>query len=209
MPAVPGPTSMPPAAPVRSSRYDRRVMRAPRPLAGLRRAAVLAAVALLLAACGSAPPVDTPSAVARAALDRLSAGDFDGVRALSCAGAEDRIREELGMPGDLSGDILPGIDVNAVLDAIKIDATRVAVSDETITGDTATVAVGGDLIVTFDPDLMRPLVMRLVETQGLSLTEEQVDALLATLGRAGRPVPMTQTLGFVREDGAWKLCTAD
>lgn len=164
---------------------------------------------MLLAACGSGAVADTPSSVARAALDRLSAGDLDGLRALSCAGAEDRIREQLGMPGDLSGDLLPGIDVNAVLDAITIDATRVTVSEESITGDTATVVVGGDLIVTFDPERMRPLVMRIVEAQGLPLTEEQVDALLATLGRAGRAVPMTQTLGFVRENGAWKLCSAD
>lgn len=176
------------------------------------RPSVLALVALfallLVGACDVAPAADSPSAAVRTALERVAAKDVDGLRALACAGAEDEIRDRLGLPEGLGGELIPGVDTNAILDSVVLDTSGLVIEDEVVDGDAATVAVRGDLKVTFDPELLRPILERLAESQGASLTPEQIDALLATLARAGQDLPVTQTLELARQGGAWRICSA-
>jgi hypothetical protein len=171
-------------------------------------AAFVAVLFLVVAACDAAPAADSPTAAVRSALERVAAKDVDGLRSLACAGAEDEIRDRLGLPAGLGGELIPGVDTNAILDSVILDTSALAIEDEVVAGDTATVAVRGDLKVTFDPELLRPILERLAEAQGASLTPEQIDALLVTLARAGQDLPVTQTLELARESGAWKICSA-
>jgi len=178
----------------------------------IRRATVLLALVLALvstlAACQGGPAEDSPSAVAQRGLALLAAKDVDGLRALTCEGAEEGLLDRLGMPGALDGELLPGIDMDALLEAIVIDTSGLEVSGEAVEGDTAEVTVEGDIRVTFNAEILRPILVQFLESQDRELTDEQVDALLRTLERAGQDFPLTQTLGLVREGGAWKLCSA-
>lgn len=165
-------------------------------------------VAALVAGCQSGPAADSPTGVVRTALEKLAARDVDALRAMACAGAEEGVLDQLGLPGDLSGELLPGVDMNAVLDAVTLDTTSLVLQNEVVTGETASVDVRGDIRISFDAERVKPLVKSLLEAQGNPLTDEQLDALLVTLGRAAQDLPVDQTVGLVREGGAWKLCSA-
>jgi hypothetical protein len=169
------------------------------------------AIALVLAACSpAAPSADSPGATVQAALARLAAKDVAGLRTLACAGQEDLVREQLGLAG-VSGtgaELIPGIDGQALLDAVTFDTGGLRLGDAAIDGDVATVPVTGSAKVTFDSAAMRPILERMLAEQGQTMTDEQLDALLQTLAAYAQDVPVDQTIRLVREGGAWKICQA-
>ena len=168
----------------------------------------LLAFSVLLAACaGTGPAADGPEAVVQEALTKAAAKDLDGLRGLACAGQEDLIRDQLSLAGmSGAGDLLGGFDIDALLAAVRVDVTDVKVEPATIEGETATVPVEGSLNVTFDAEAMRPILQQFLESQGATVGEEQIDALLKTLESYGQAVPVDQSIRLVREDDAWKIC---
>jgi hypothetical protein len=168
----------------------------------------IALVAVFVTACGPAAPADSPGGVVSAALAKVAAKDLDGLRGLACAGQEDRIREQLGLPAgtDLGAGLIPGLDTQALLDAVRIDVAGVKVGDPSIDGDVAEVPVGGTLKLTFDKAAMRPILRKVLDQRGSSMTDEQLDALLGTLEAYGQDLPLDQTVRLVRENGVWKVC---
>ncbi|HEY3335398.1 MAG TPA: hypothetical protein VGK16_09220 [Candidatus Limnocylindrales bacterium] len=171
---------------------------------------VLACLVLAAAvtACGtSAPPADSPGGVVQAALGKLAAKDIDGLKILACAGQEDLIRQQLGLAGVVAGaDLLPGLDTQALLDAVTLDVSGVKFGTAAIDGEVATVPVTGSVKATFDAARMRPLLKQVLERQGQSMTDDQLDALLKTLATYGQDVPVDQTIRLTKEAGAWKIC---
>lgn len=168
-------------------------------------------LAALVAACGgtsagSGPPAGTPAGVVHTALDRMAAKDTTGLQSLACKGQADLIRDQLGLPGGIGADLLPGVDIQAVLDAVRLDVSKVTVGDATVTGDVATVPVGGELGVTFDAVAMRPILRKALASQGRTMTDAQLDALVQGLQAFGQSVPLDQTVRLVEEGGAWKVC---
>lgn len=175
---------------------------------GRRLALAATAVAVMLAAvaCGPAAPTDGPAAIVNDALAKVAAKDVDGLRGLACAGQEDRIQEQLGLPTGLGGELLPGMDTQSLLGAVNFDVSKVELGDPAIDGDVAQVPVGGTLKVTFDATAMRPILRKVLEQQGTSMTDDQIDALLKTLEAYGQDVPLDQSVRLVSESGAWKIC---
>ena len=174
-----------------------------------RRLAALVAAFLLIFTVGACAPTaqaDGPGSVVNDAMAKVAAKDLDGLRVLACAGQEDRIRDQLGLPGAVGGELLPGLDTQALLDAVKLDVSNVKLGDPAIDGDVAQVPVSGTLKVTFDATTMRPILKQVLEQAGRSMTDEQLDALLKTLEAYGQDVPLDQTVRLVREAGTWKIC---
>jgi hypothetical protein len=169
-------------------------------------AGVLMVISLVASACGSSTPAEGPAAVVSTALDKVAAKDLDGLRALACAGQEDLVRSQLGLLPSVGSDLLPGLDTQALIDAVKLDVSKVKIGDPVVTGDTATVPVSGDLGVTFDAAVMRPILKQLLATQGTTMTDAQIDALLSGLAAYGQSVPVDQSIRLVQENGAWKIC---
>ncbi len=168
----------------------------------------LLALLFLLAACGGGSPApDGPEAVVQDALARVAAKDLDGLRGLACAGQEDLIRDQLSLQGMVPGsDMLGGLDLDALLDAVAVDIAEVDVGTAATDGDVAQVPVSGEIKVTFDAEAMRPILRQLLESQGATMTDDQLDALLKTLENYGQDVPVDQTIRLVREGGAWRIC---
>src|SRR5512141_1679894 len=184
-------------------------MRTPFTTVARRRLAGLSAappLLLVIGACSPAPPADGPGAVVSAALAKVAAKDLDGLRSLACAGQEDLIRSQLGLAGAIGTDLLPGIDTQGLTEAVNLDVSKLKVGDATIDGSTAQVPVTGDLGVTFDATKMRPILKQVMASQGTTVTAEQLDALLKTLGAYGQAVPVNQSMRLVQEGGAWKIC---
>jgi hypothetical protein len=166
------------------------------------------ALALVLAACAPALPAGGPGAVVGDALAKVAAKDVEGLRGLACTGQEDLIRDQLGLPAAIGGDLLPGLDTKALLDAVGLDVTGVKLGDASIDGDVAEVPVTGTLKVTFDATAMRPILRTVLEQQGSIMTDDQLDALLKTLETYGQDLPLEQSVRLVRESGTWKICQA-
>lgn len=165
-----------------------------------------ALLAVLVAACSSGPAAEGPAGVVKTALDKVAAKDIEGLRTLACAGQEDRIREQLGIPAAVASDLVPGLETQGLLDAVQLDVAKVKLGDAVVTGDTATVPVKGDVGVTFDAAKMRPIVRKLLASRGTTATDEQVDALIKGLAAYGQAVPVDESIRLVRENGAWKIC---
>ena len=178
-----------------------------RPRVGIRAAiAALLVIALLVAGCATGPAADSPGGVVQDALGKVAAKDVEGLRALACAGQEDLIRSQLGLPASIGSQLLPGVDTQALVDAVNVDVSKVQVGDATISGDTAEVPLSGDLGVTFDAAKLRPILKQVMASQGTSMTDAQLDALLNALEAYGQAVPVDQTIRLVRENGTWKIC---
>lgn len=163
---------------------------------------------LIVAACGSPAPAEGPSGVVQAAVQKAGAKDLDGLRALACAGQEDAIRNLIGLPAGLGNALLPGIDTQAIIDAVRLDVGGVKVGDAVVTGDTAEVPVSGSLKVTFDATAMRPILETIMKGRGTPMTSAQLDGLLQGLQDYGQDVPLDQQIRLVRESGTWKVCQA-
>jgi len=164
------------------------------------------ALATGLGACSSGPAADSPAGVVRTAVDLAAKKDVAGLKALSCAGQEATIARLVGLPLDLGAAIVPGVDLQAVLDAVRLDVGGVKVGDAAVNGDEATVPVGGSLKVTFDAATMRPILEKVMAARGSSMTSDQLDALVQGLAAYGQDVPLDQKIQLVREGGAWKVC---
>jgi hypothetical protein len=165
-----------------------------------------AAFVLSVASCAPTAPADGPGAVVSDALVKVAAKDLEGLRPLACAGQEDRIRDQLGLPAGVGGELLPGLDTQALLDAVQLGVGDVKTGEPVIDGDVAEVPLTGTLKVTFDAAAMRPILRKVLGQQGTSMTDEQLDALLKTLESYGQDVPVDQTVRLVREGTAWKIC---
>jgi hypothetical protein len=178
----------------------------------LRRLAPLAILALSLAvaACGGVPgtAADSPTAVVQEALDRMQAKDLDALPELACAAQRDSIAEGLDLTGGL-GDVLPGLDTTAFLDAIEFDLSNVTVTERSVEGDTAEVGVGGALGLEFDPERLRDVMRPVLEQQGMPTDDATIDAMLGGLSSMAQNMPIDETVELVREDGAWKICDPD
>jgi hypothetical protein len=106
----------------------------------------------------------------------------------------------------MGGELLPGLDTDALLDAVSLDVSGVKLGDAAIEGDVAQVPVTGTLKVTFDAAALRPLLRTVLEQQGTTMTDEQLDALLETLEAYATDLPLDESVRLVREDGAWRIC---
>jgi hypothetical protein len=179
----------------------------------MRRTGFVARLAIVLAlvgvaACSAAPPAEGPAVVVRTALDKIAAKDIPGLQTLTCAGQADLARQQLGLVNRLgsAGALLPGLDATALVDAVKLDVSKLKVGDGTVTGDVAAVPVTGSMGVTFDATAMRPILRKVLGAQGSTMTDAQLDALVKGLAAYGQSVPLNQSIRLVRESGAWKIC---
>jgi hypothetical protein len=174
----------------------------------------LAIVALVLglglAACAPSAAVDGPVGVVNQAIDLAAKKDIDGLRGLACAGQEAMIEDQLGLSSGFDmGSLMPGLDMQALLDAVSVDVKELEAGEAVIDGDTAEVPVAGTVKVTFDKAAMRPILQHVLEQNGTTMTDDQLDALLDSLESYGSDLPVDEVVGLVRENGAWKICQSD
>jgi hypothetical protein len=171
------------------------------------RAAALALVVVVaLAACGGGSTPTGPAAVVQDALVKLADKDLEGLQTLACEGQQGQIEQLLNVPAGSATALLPGIDMQAVLDAVRVDVSKVVVGEAAIDGDVAQVPLSGEFKVTFDADALRPIVRQLLDQQGATMSDEQLNALLQSFQAYGQDVPLNQTVRLVQESGAWKIC---
>ena len=173
-------------------------------------ALVITSLALAIAACGGAGPLaggSDPASVARQAMAVLAAGDLTKLTDLACAASKDDIANSF--TGGL-GELGSGADAAALLQAVKIDTSKVTVGEATVTGDTAVVPLKGSMTISFDKEKIKPIIAAALQSQGVPADDAAVDAAMGFLTAfEGQAIPLDdQPLTLKQENGAWKLCDA-
>lgn len=171
----------------------------------LRSAFACAVLSVWLAGCGSAAP-DNAAGVVRQAFSLVDQGDIDGVVGITCEAQKATIRQQFDLSGSF-GRIVPGVDVNQLIEAIILDTTGLAITQTSGTGDKASVQVNGTMKVSVDAPRLRDMFKKLAEQQGQPVDDATLDGLVSTLQAVSQSIPVNQTVDVVREGGAWKLCS--
>jgi len=174
-------------------------------------ALLIVTVALAVAACSGASPLaggSDPAGIARQALGALQAGDFAKLTDLACAASKADIANSF--TGGLT-DLAPGTDASTVLQAIKVDTSKVTVGDATVTGDTAVVPLHGSMTISIDTEKAKPIIQAALKAQGVAADDAAVNAAMGMLTAfQGQPIPVDdQPLTLKQENGAWKVCEAE
>jgi hypothetical protein len=164
-----------------------------------------AALAGTLAGC-SGTSDGSPKGVVEQALRLVEDKDTDGLAALACEAQRATVVEQFDLTG-LLGAALPGdVDVDALIEAIQIDASRVVVTEKSVTGDQAVVTLAGSIGMTIDEEQFKDAMRAYAQSQGIELDDAQLGTMLLMLGSYTEAIPMNLDVDLVREGGTWKIC---
>jgi hypothetical protein len=165
-----------------------------------------------LVACSGVPGAgdgDSSTAVVQQALALVAAKDLDGLTNLACEAQKDQVREQFDFAGGLAGGAIPGLDAEAMLDAVSFDTSGVTVTETSNDGTNAEVSMTGSLGFSFDEAKLRDVLVPILAQQNLPTDDAAVDAMLGAVGSMAQDVPLNETVALVKENGAWKICEAD
>jgi hypothetical protein len=167
-------------------------------------AAVLLAVGLAAAACGGAPSAGSPADAVREAFRLVDEGNLEGVVAVTCEAQKATIRQQFTF-SDLAGR-LPGVDLTEFFKALRLDASKLTITETSRQSDTATVQLAGTLVFSFEAERLRDIFRKLAEQQGQAVDDATLNRLLIALEGTVQSLPIDQSLPVAREGGSWKLC---
>lgn len=169
------------------------------------RALVLGLTLLVASGCTGAPNPQTPADAVRETFRLVDAGDLEALVGLTCAEHQDTIRRQFSF-SDVAGMVGAGLDLSPLFRAIELDASRLTITETSVSGETATVLIAGPLLVSFDADQLRDTFRELADRQGTEIQEAQLNALIAALQASSQTVTVNETVEVARENGAWRLC---
>ena len=179
-------------------------------MTGLRRSrlAALAAMLLTIAACSGVPGGgNDPVSAANAALAAAESGGFGKLAEFACEAKKGDIASAFGS-SDLSQLSNLGIDPNEVFNSLKIDFQDMAVTPVSASQSDATVHLKGKATVSVDPAQARELVKKILEAQGLTATDQMLDAALAQMsGQLSQTRDLDEDVKMVQENGKWVICS--
>ena len=174
-------------------------------------AACLVAITMVLGACGPGAAADltTPTGGVTAAFEAAKAGgllkqmDFFGCVFSGGAGLF------TGFLGALSADAIAasGIDPDEFLGAFSSSFSDFKVTETSRSGDRAVVHLSVKISLDVDRGKVRDLIKRYAETQGLSITDAQIEAAMTRqfAGLPGSEV-LEHDVDAVLRDGTWHAC---
>ena len=152
------------------------------------------------------PSADDPAATVNGMLDTLVAKDFAGIGAFVCAERRAAAVERFDLEAQFAA-LGEGVDVRALFAALTVSNPDRTVEVTANDGTTATVAVGGSIVLEVDDAAAREFTRQLLEAQGLEVTDALLDEYTPQLvAGIERPQDLTDTLTVIVEDGVWLVC---
>jgi hypothetical protein len=168
-------------------------------------AILLGATLLGASGCAGSASPQTPADAVRESFRLVDAGDLEALVDLTCARQQETIRRQFSFT-DVAGMVGADLDLTLLFRAIQLDASRLAITETSVSGDTASVLIAGPLLVSFDADQLRDTFRELAEQQGTEIQEAQLNALIVALQAASQTVTVNETVEVARENGTWRLC---
>lgn len=165
-------------------------------------------LAVLLAACGSAPAPADPSATIRAALAAAESGGLGKLVDYACAARKGDITGAFG-GGDLAALEAAGLKAEDVFAAMSVKFENVTTKELSRTDTSATVQVTGDIRMSIDRQKFRELIRTILTAQGQPADDATIDkALELASERLTQPQKLDNQVLVVNEGGKWLICGA-
>ncbi len=172
----------------------------------MRKLAFVAAIVFALAACTGSSASDPTTAVPNV-INAMKAKNFSSIPALICAAKRDEISSKLDFTSGLASSA-PGLDRQALLNAMTLDFQNLQVAKVSESGDKAVVSVKGKLVMTVDPAKARDLVKAILTAAGQTPTDAQIDQVQqAMMAQFAKGTDIDAQGDVVKEGGAWLLCS--
>jgi hypothetical protein len=169
---------------------------------------VLGALVIAVAACGGAPAGGgEPAGVVTTALEATETGGLAKMADYTCAAQKANLTGVLGGTADLSQLTAMGIDLPALMAAMKLNFEEVKATETSKTADKATVHVTGKVTVSFDEASFRPIVKQILEAQGVAADDAMIDQMLTSMaGQLSQTQTLDEDLNLIQEGGKWVVC---
>jgi hypothetical protein len=151
--------------------------------------------------------VDSPVGAVQSALQRVVAHDLAGASLSVCAGRRDPSTFPFIIAGIFQPiGAMPDSNVPRNLAIIRLDVSRLSVTESSRDGDSAEVHVEGILVERFDPVEVEALFRTFAAEQGVPVDDGLLRDTLARVSRGDVELPVDELVPVVREAGTWKVC---
>ena len=166
----------------------------------------VAAIALLVGACGGGGATSDPVGSVQAAYAAVSSGGLNKMSDFVCAAKKGDLLSAFGNGGtaELAA---AGVKSEDLLAAMSVTFANVVVTQTAKTDTTATVKVTGDSTTTIDKDKMRAIMKTVLTAQGKPTDDRTLDLVMTALSsQLSQARKMNDTLQLVNEGGKWLIC---
>lgn len=175
-------------------------------LTGRSLGSILVAIVLVVAACSSGA-TGSPTGTVKEVFRLIEAGQLDKVPDLACAASKDRAAKEFDFASALASSLPEGIDAQQVAAAIHITTSSLAITEESRTGDAASVRIKGSVNISIDTEKFKVILKSYLTASGQPADDAAVDAAVAQMsGILSTDQAMDTTADVILEGGAWKIC---
>ena len=176
-----------------------------------------AVLALVLAACGGGGgggggavgvPGADPVSTVNSLVATIQAKAFDKLPDLACAASKGQISQAFDPSSGLASGLgAAGLTASDVLGAMSISLDNVQVGSPSVSGDTATVHVKGNMKVAMDPGKFAAVMKKAMTAAGQPADDATINAIISA---ASSSLSQTTTLDsdvtLKNEGGKWLIC---
>jgi hypothetical protein len=175
-------------------------------LARLTTAVALAMLAVAGCGGGLTGGGNNPVGVVNDAMNAAESGGFAKLTEFACQANKDDIASAFGS-ADMGALAAAGVDPNEVFDALKIDFQDMAVTEVNQSDSEATVHIEGKLAMTFDEAKIREVMRKVIEAQGLQVTDQLIDQAMSMVSaQLAQTQDLDTDLKVIQENGKWVIC---
>lgn len=166
----------------------------------------VAALAIVVVGCGGSGSTNTgdPVAAVRSMVSLIEAKQFDQLQNVVCADKQDEVANAFN-PGAALASGLPGVDPGSILQAMSVKFNNLQATEQSRNGNTATVNVKSDLVMSVDQAKMRDVMRQILSAQGQTVPDQQLDAMIAAFSSSGNQ-SIDESVEVVNEGGKWLVC---
>jgi len=171
------------------------------------RGMLLAAILLLVTACGGAASTGDPAGSAGAALAAVNGKPITAMADYTCAAQRANLASGFGASG-MAALQQAGVSLGDLLAAMTLNVSNVSTKEVTRSDTTATVHVTADLTVSFDQQKMRSILIQVLTAQGQVVDNATLDQGMAIINQqVSTPQHIDRDVQMTNEGGKWLICS--
>jgi hypothetical protein len=171
------------------------------------RGMLLAAILVLVAACGGSGSAGDPAGSVQAALSAVNGQPISAMADYTCAAQKANLTSGFGANAVATLQ-QAGISLSDLLAALTLGVSNVSTKEVSRSDTTATVHVTADLAVSFDKPKMRAILLQVLVAQGQVVDNAMLDqAMDAMSAQMSKPQHIDRDVEMTNEGGKWLICS--
>ena len=177
-----------------------------------------ALLAVVLVACGGGGggggwgavgvPGGDPVSTVNSLIATMQAKAFDKLPDLACAASKDSVSQAFDPSSGLgSGLAATGLTASDILSAMTISVDSLQVGSPSVSGDTATVHVKGNMKVTMDQAKFAAVMKKAMSAAGQPVDDATINAIISAAGsQLSQTTTIDNDVTLKNEGGKWLIC---